>query len=538
MGLNVATTVESGLVADAGGPHAHRHRALEDQALEGGGISAEMAGACVWSDEMVAASGISVRNVPFVTVGGGVASYAMVDALRISGVPASMIAVVGPFPSGYGTLKLLLEASQIDRDQRLRSGSSDRMGSIWGWPGYGLKEAFARRSPATLARLVAEPVLCDYFTPKASALYEDMDAEARRISWQSMFTCGRVPLVRRRDGGGYFIVIVPAEDESLANAQVIQARYVHLGIGFVAAHVLDDMMEYRSSTGDARRVVNVYEPHEHIYEELARNPGKSVLVRGSASSSLQVIERLVRDRDAHDTGVEIYHLFRTYVEGPKGPPMFRIPGKDGFSYQAFTFTKACYGGQLQRRFRSLSSDDERAELLAAVGSTAVPKRKLWRKQSARGKREGWYKVVVGSASGLELQDNGRVRATISQEGKPATSLEVDYVIDATGVEVNLRDHEVIADLLDCCGAETNAVGQLAVNDAFEVSGTRNGNGKIFASGVSTLGNPYVIPMYSFWGLQYAALLTCKDLSRDGFCQPLGIRRSVRGWWHRIRNSAP
>lgn len=548
MGLNVAQTGGTagtvarhavvGATSDDEAAHDQRHQALEKEALRGGPLTLEMARACTWTDDIVAESGLTVRDVPFVTVGGGVASYAMVDALRISGVPAQQIAVIGPFPSGYGTLKSLLEASQIDEDKRLRSGSTDRMGNIWGWPGYGLAEGCKRLSIATVARLIGEPVLCDYFTPTASQLYDDMDAEAKRISWSSMFVPGRVPLVRRRDAGGYFVMVVPADDESLASAELIRARYVHLGIGFAAAHLLDDMKVYRSSTGDATRVVNVYEPHEHVYEELARHPGSSVLVRGSASSSLQVIERLIRDRDALGTKVTIHHLYRSYVDRSSGPRMFRIPGGDGFAYQAFTFTKACYGGQLQRRFRSLGSDDERAELLVAVGSTAVPKRRLWRKQIARGKKEGWYRVVVGSAGGLALGNDGLVTATITREGQPPMTMEVDYVIDATGVEVNLRDHEVIADLIDCSGAQTNAVGQLSVDESFEIAGTGNGHGRVFASGVSTLGNPYVIPMYSFWGLQYAALLTCRRLNEDGFCQRIGPVRSVRGWWRRMRMVAP
>ncbi len=151
-------------------------------------------------------------------------------------------------------------------------------------------------------------------------------------------------------------------------------------------------------------------------------------------------------------------------------------------------------------------------------------------------------MVVGSAGGLALGNDGLVTATIAEEGArdghPPKTLEVDYVIDATGVEVNLRDHEVIADLIDCTGAQTNAVGQLSVDGSFEVAGTRNGYGRIFASGVSTLGNPYVIPMYSFWGLQYAALLTCRRLSEEGFCNKMGPFRSIHAWWRRMRLVAP
>ena len=36
-----------------------------------------------WTDEAVAAAGIPVREVPFVTVGGGIGSFVTVDYLRV-----------------------------------------------------------------------------------------------------------------------------------------------------------------------------------------------------------------------------------------------------------------------------------------------------------------------------------------------------------------------------------------------------------------------------------------------------------------------
>ncbi len=43
---------------------------------------------------MVAASGIPVADVPFVTVGGGIGSFVTVDYLRVYGVPTSQIRVL------------------------------------------------------------------------------------------------------------------------------------------------------------------------------------------------------------------------------------------------------------------------------------------------------------------------------------------------------------------------------------------------------------------------------------------------------------
>ena len=43
---------------------------------------------------MVAAAGIPVVDVPFVTVGGGIGSFVTVDYLRIAGVPTDRIRVL------------------------------------------------------------------------------------------------------------------------------------------------------------------------------------------------------------------------------------------------------------------------------------------------------------------------------------------------------------------------------------------------------------------------------------------------------------
>lgn len=39
----------------------------------------------VWTDDMVAAAGIPIVDVPFVTIGGGIGSFVTFDTLRIYG---------------------------------------------------------------------------------------------------------------------------------------------------------------------------------------------------------------------------------------------------------------------------------------------------------------------------------------------------------------------------------------------------------------------------------------------------------------------
>ena len=75
---------------------------------------------------------------------------------------------------------------------------------------------------------------------------------------------------------------------------------------------------------------------------------------------------------------------------------------------------------------------------------------------------------------------------------------------------------------------------MQVELSFEVTGTRNGDGLIFASGSATLGGPYAT-VDSFLGLQYQALRITDELSKYGFGKKLGVGRSTSQWWKWVRH---
>ena len=56
-----------------------------------GDLTPELIDRPSWDDELVAASGIEMRDVPFVTVGGGIGSFVTVDCLRVASGRASNI---------------------------------------------------------------------------------------------------------------------------------------------------------------------------------------------------------------------------------------------------------------------------------------------------------------------------------------------------------------------------------------------------------------------------------------------------------------
>jgi hypothetical protein len=69
---------------------------------------------------------------------------------------------------------------------------------------------------------------------------------------------------------------------------------------------------------------------------------------------------------------------------------------------------------------------------------------------------------------------------------------------------------------------------------FEVRGTANGRGALYASGAATLGG-YFPGVDTFLGLQIAAQEIAEDLGRRGFAPRLTTARSVRQWLRWLRN---
>ncbi|MCW2919623.1 MAG: hypothetical protein JWN52_7691, partial [Actinomycetia bacterium] len=116
---------------------------------------------------MVAAAGIPINDVPFVTVGGGIGSFVTVDYLRIYGVPMNHIRVLSNIDKPWDTYQYLTRVSQIPKPERIRSDSSSRPDNIWGFPSYALEEAWREKSLKHLFQVATEPVFADYWTPRA-----------------------------------------------------------------------------------------------------------------------------------------------------------------------------------------------------------------------------------------------------------------------------------------------------------------------------------------------------------------------------------
>jgi hypothetical protein len=493
-----------------------------------------------WDEALLEAAGIPIEDATFVTIGGGLGSFAVVDFLRIAGVASADIRVLSDLTMPHQTFAARAASSQMGAEDRLRSDSSSTIHNIWGWPGYALTEALTERTLRPLWQVITEPFLAEYFTPRVRTVLAGVEREATRIQWSEMLVRCRAELVRRRRGGGYFVLSRRLGDARAAGAGdapwiAHRCQHVHLALGHPGVRLLPTLVAFRDAHPDAQQVAHVYEPHEHIYQALIRAPGR-VVVRGSGIGASRILERLIEDRDHAGAGTEILHVFRRYVRRAVGPPWFRRPVGHGFSYQPFNFPRGAGGGQLRQRMLAMS-DRERARIIPQIGGTTTAFRRQWQRQLRRGRREKWYRAEEGELGQLQRTAAGALRFSLISEAAPPRSFEADFLIDATGLEDAVERHALFADLLVGGDVALNAFGRLAVEPSFEVPQMRSGAGRMYASGAATLGGA-LAPVDSFWGLMHAAMEITDDLADQGMCEFPGVLRSLTQWWRRMRGVAP
>lgn len=499
-----------------------------------GDITDELMAKSVWNDVDLYNHQIPVYDIPFVTVGGGLGSFALVDTLRIAGIATSEMAVLTNLAVPSDTYEHLATNSQIPRNERLRSDSGSVMDCIWGWPGYGIREAFADKSIKRLWQVFSEPIFSEYFTPKAGQVYESVEREMARINWSAMVKRGVVRTVRKREGGDFFVLFTPDAGSSQTKRVAYRCRYVHIAVGYPGVRFLSDLQKYREEYNDYRSVVNAYEPHSHVYEEMLRRESV-VLIRGAGIVASRVLQRIIDDRDHHGARTSIVHLFRNYPDGYQGDSKtFRRPAKKGWAYQAFNFPKSAWGGQVRNKLESLEGQ-ARADYLKKLGGTNTAPRKDWQEQLARGEREGFYRQVIGTVKSVQRSQN-RIE-TIVSTAQGEANIGADFIVDATGLEARIEEHRVLNDLLVHSGAAKNPIGRLDVDPDFYIRNLNNGAGRMFASGSITLGG-YYAGVDSFLGLQYAAMRIHDALAKEGFGKKIGPLRSGSQWFKWLRNEAP
>ncbi|WP_283134513.1 hypothetical protein [Rhizohabitans arisaemae] len=504
-----------------------------------GDLSAELLSSPVWTDAQLARAGIPVVDAPFVSIGGGMGSFVMVDLLRISGFPLENIKVLTTSDYPWENYEYLTGVGQLPPGYRIRSDSASTPDNIWGFPSYAVRAAFGARSVrgfiAPIWNVLTENLLTDYWTPLAGQVFQGMSREADRIGYWQTLAKGQARMVRRRAEGGYFSILTVEEGSTRRIAY--RSSFVHLAVGYPSVRFLPDLQAYRRRYNDGYRFVNAYEPHEHVYDDLVKQPG-TVLVRGGGITASAILHRLFNDRERLGAQTQVLHLMRTHVDSSHGPHVFmRRRGGDGWAYQGFNWPKASWGGQLKVRMEKLG-DEERLRMWQTIKGTTTPYRKGWQKQLRKARADGCYRTLAGQIDHVDPGPDGTLATFIRERDSTGTRrIDVNFVIDATGLVGDITEHRVLADLLEYTGAERNGLGRLQVSPTFEVPGARHGDSRLYAAGATTEGS-YYAPVDSLLGLQYAALTICDDLARLGFCRRIGPIRSISQWWKWMRNVTP
>ena len=170
------------------------------------------------------------------------------------------------------------------------------------------------------------------------------------------------------------------------------------------------------------------------------------MMRGGGIVASRMLQRLIDDRDKFGLQTQIVHVFRTYVDGAHGPSIFmRRRGGDGWAYQGFNYPKSVWGGQLKASAR-LEGED-RAELYKAIGGTNTPTQ-LWQRNSrGGGPRAGTAPSRARSTDCGPARTAGR-RSPEDRPGPPIRRGPRNFVIDCTGLEADISEHRVLADLLE------------------------------------------------------------------------------------------
>ncbi|MEH2370589.1 FHA domain-containing protein [Nostoc sp.] len=485
------------------------------------------------------ATGLPVDESDYLAIGAGLGSFLWADLLRISGVRADKIVALGLEAEPYARYKRLCLNSQIPLYERLRSNSDSCPDNIWGWPSYALREAWGDLAKGEIKsafkylwQVFAEPTFAETYTPRAGNVFDSIDRETKRIRWNQIYRYGRVRVIRKTDDGRYCV----AYSRGPGNYAFLVSRYLHLATGYPAIQFLPDLQAYREKYQDFTSVVNAYEAHDRVYEQLEQHGG-TVLIRGRGIVASRIVQRIYEARK-RNRNIAVLHLMRSpKPQGNKFQNTQRLV-KNHYEFQPFNWPKACWGGEL-RAMLEKATPDERKRLLADWGGTTTADRQDWQQITAQGLSEGWYQITFGEVLDVERDAQNRTITRIREQSFGEIKLLADFIVDATGLDAKVDANPLLADLVKHYNLPVNHLGRLTVANNFELVEMRSDRGQMYAAGAITLGGPYAA-VDSFLGLQYAALVAVDGLAatRAPGVQRLNTISSFRQWLKWVLNQSP
>ena len=468
------------------------------------------------SVQQLHATGKPVAETTYAGIGGGMGTFVWVDTIRTCGVPREQITVISLETKPYGRYQRLCRNSQIPPHERIRSGSDSCPDNIWGWPGYALRESAKELGSGQISsglkhlwQVFAEPVFADTYTPQIQNVFASMDREAKRIGWDEILRYGRVRGIRKTDDGRYAIAYSVPQPNASSEHRFLIAKYIHIATGYPAIRFLPDLQEYRAKTEDFKSVVNAYEEHEHVYQQLSRQGG-IVIVRGRGIVASRILQRLSEIRQQNKP-INIINLMQS--PKPQG-------NKFGFAqryvenqweFQPYNWPKGTWGGDMRAKLEA-ASPQGRYDILTALGGTTTASRQDWRNIVKTGMQAGWYTIKFGKVERVEQQSGKLITYIKSGNYEGIETIQADFIIDATGLEAKPKDNPLLDDLINHYNLPINPFERLHVANDFEIVEMRNERGRIYAAGAMTLGGPYA-PVDTFLGLQYAAHRSAEGLAR-------------------------
>jgi pSer/pThr/pTyr-binding forkhead associated (FHA) protein len=504
----------------------------------------------LFEQEIVPVAGLRKLDLPleettYLAIGGGLGSFVWVNHLVIYGADPAQVVSIGLESKPHGRYEKLCINSQIPTHERLRSDSGSTPDNLWGWPGYAIREVWSSllngriiQAGQAAWQIFGEPSLAQTYTPISGQVFASIDKEAKRIGWEKIWRYGHVKAIRKTDDGRYVIAYTKSNREAGQRYALMIASHVHVAVGYPGIRFLPDLQNYREETRDFKAVVNAYEEHEHVYEHL-RKEGGVILLRGRGIVASRIVQRVYETR-AQNNNIALLHLLRSpLLEGNKYGRSQRAV-EHHWEFQPFNWPKACWGGEL-RAVLEQADDPTRDQLLNDWGGTTTADRSDWREMVNEGVREGWYQIRFGSVKNVEREEDGQLVTVIrgKEVFEEEARLVADFIVDCTGLEAKIETNPLLKDLLEHHDLARNPKGRLKVANDFEITGMRNGVGRMYASGAMTLGGPYAA-VDSFLGLQYAAQISVDALTKHrapGLRYLNGIR-SVSQWLRWARGVAP
>src|SRR5258707_15086045 len=166
-----------------------------------------------------------------------------------------------------------------------------------------------------------------------------------------MLVKGQVRMIRKRQGGGYFVILTPMAGSTPTKRLAYRAEFIHLAVGYPGLRFLPELQEFRTAHQDFHHVVSAYEEHEHIYEA-ARTKHLVVMLRGGGIVASRVLQRLMDDRTKYGLSTQNVHLVRGYIANSPRPNGGNPPkGADGFAGPGRHYPQAGWGGGVEAERR-------------------------------------------------------------------------------------------------------------------------------------------------------------------------------------------